>query len=351
LIRKNPWNYVGLKIRNVPETRDRATGDLNTSANAPLFTQSYRMLADGNLADLHRVAAGWWDRDEFIYLQGMPVGVTHTDNSNPVPVSYWLSPDMMGTPRRILTRDATLTQVGRLVMDPWGAAVLLPDNSRNVGTGSIPARVWLPHRLPGQLQGQFEPFVDNQHRMYFPDARSYLSADPEHGSSAMTPGPQAYTYANGNPFKFSDPTGLYFLNDAGGCKKEFPVLHRVVTFEMPANGYNPLYRNVFKEMFEGPNGADLLQQGCRSRSGPSLYVGGRQNGRFAYTVGDTVSISRHVVDRIESNPSLSWFYHVVLLHELAHWVNARAGGIWDSNGREAGSEFERRAYGAVLGMP
>jgi RHS repeat-associated protein len=309
------------------------------------------MLADGNLADLHRVAAGWWDRDEFIYLQGMPVGVTHTDNSNPVPVSYWLSPDMMGTPRRILTRDATLTQVGRLVMDPWGAAVLLPDNSRNVGTGSIPARVWLPHRLPGQLQGQFEPFVDNQHRMYFPDARSYLSADPEHGSSAMTPGPQAYTYANGNPFKFSDPTGLYFLNDAGGCKKEFPVLHRVVTFEMPANGYNPLYRNVFKEMFEGPNGADLLQQGCRSRSGPSLYVGGRQNGRFAYTVGDTVSISRHVVDRIESNPSLSWFYHVVLLHELAHWVNARAGGIWDSNGREAGSEFERRAYGAVLGMP
>jgi RHS repeat-associated protein len=137
----------------------------------------------------------------------MPVGVTHTDNSNPVPVSYWLSPDMMGTPRRILTRDATLTQVGRLVMDPWGAAVLLPDNSRNVGTGSIPARVWLPHRLPGQLQGQFEPFVDNQHRMYFPDARSYLSADPEHGSSAMTPGPQAYTYANGNPFKFVDPTG------------------------------------------------------------------------------------------------------------------------------------------------
>jgi RHS repeat-associated protein len=184
---------------------------LNTSANAPLFTQSYRMLADGNLADLHRVAAGWWDRDEFIYLQGMPVGVTHTDNSNPVPVSYWLSPDMMGTPRRILTRDATLTQVGRLVMDPWGAAVLLPDNSRNVGTGSIPARVWLPHRLPGQLQGQFEPFVDNQHRMYFPDARSYLSADPEHGSSAMTPGPQAYTYANGNPFKFVDPTGLIAL--------------------------------------------------------------------------------------------------------------------------------------------
>jgi RHS repeat-associated protein len=59
----------------------------------------------------------------------------------------------------------------------------------------------------GQLQEQFEPFVDNQHRMYFPDARSYLSADPEHGSSAMTPGPQAYTYANGNPFKFVDPTG------------------------------------------------------------------------------------------------------------------------------------------------
>jgi hypothetical protein len=114
---------------------------INTSANVPLFTQSYRMLADGNLADLHRVAAGWWDRDEFIYLQGMPVGVTHTDNNNPVPVSYWLSPDMMGTPRRILTRGTSLTQVGRLVMDAWGAAVLLPNNSPNIGGGSIPSQV------------------------------------------------------------------------------------------------------------------------------------------------------------------------------------------------------------------
>jgi antirestriction protein ArdC len=67
-------------------------------------------------------------------------------------------------------------------------------------------------------------------------------------------------------------------------------------------------------------------------------------------VGNQVVIARRLVERIEKNPSMSWFYHVTLLHELAHWANGVAGTDHDARG-EAGREFEERAYGRVLELP
>jgi hypothetical protein len=108
---------------------------------APTERESYRYAPDGTLADLRRSdSSGTWMRDEFIYLQGMPVAVSHTENLATTPTTYFLSPDAMGTPRRALVRNNTLWQHRRLVMDPWGNARLVTVRL----VTSRPLRLFLP---------------------------------------------------------------------------------------------------------------------------------------------------------------------------------------------------------------
>jgi hypothetical protein len=53
---------------------------------------------------------------------------------------------------------------------------------------STTINVWLPHRLPGQLQGPGEPIVENRYRYYLPTLGQYLTPDPMHQASVMMPG-------------------------------------------------------------------------------------------------------------------------------------------------------------------
>jgi RHS repeat-associated protein len=144
----------------------------------------------------------------------------------------------------------------------------------------------------GQLQEQFEPFVDNQHRMYFPDARSYLSADPEHGSSAMTPGPQAYTYANGNPFKFVDPTGLAPIGmDFAASAAAHEIFNRV------------------KSVGNDREFACLITRGkCRNRGGEFYRLeawseGAAIGGPAPASIGLEIDADRDVVAAVHNHPS------------------------------------------------
>jgi hypothetical protein len=43
--------------------------------------------------------------------------------------------------------------------------------------------------------------------MYVPGLGQYTTPDPAHRASAMTPGPQTYSYARGRPLVLSDPEG------------------------------------------------------------------------------------------------------------------------------------------------
>jgi RHS repeat-associated protein len=189
------------------------------SAAAPTQLEAYRYGADGSLADLRRSSGATWSRDEYVYLQGMPIGIVHTDNLNTAPNVYWMSPDAMGTPRRVLERTLTMTQHRRLVMDAWGSAGLYPstnilESATTPSTTTI--NVWLPHRLPGQLQGPGEPIVENRYRYYVPTLGQYLTPDPMHQASVMVPGPQAYAYAGGRPLVMSDPLGMRPVVDRYG---------------------------------------------------------------------------------------------------------------------------------------
>jgi RHS repeat-associated protein len=190
------------------------------------------------------------------------VAVVHTDNLNPAANPYFLSHDAMGTPRRVLVRG-TLAQHRRLVMDAWGQARLYPgvNTPPNSPSSSVPSatdiNVYLPHRLPGQLQGPGEPVVENRYRYYVPTLGQYLTPDPMHQASVMTPGPQAYAYANGNPLRYRDPTGA--LVQVRPC---VPVVHEVT-------------RNVVRQISEGGAssstaefafGTDLDCDGCELKA-------------------------------------------------------------------------------------
>ncbi len=311
-------------------------------------------------------SSGTTERDEYIYIGNTPVGVTHTDNNFPSPRSWYLSPDAMGTPRRVFDRSgSTVTQVSRLVMFPWGNAACVPNPGAGVLckgqqtselqgiSAAVPS---LPFRLPGQIADEDTGLSENGYRVYAPVLGQYLQPDPLYGTTAQAGvGPQAYAYANGNPLKYSDPRGLFSLVDASGCEGSYPVLYRVVSQEMPYNGLDPEYRKIFNDMFGSggifsSSGAQLLEKGCKWRSGPTIMVGNAHK-NYAETAGDRIVIRRSLVERIEKNPSESWFLHVVLLHELAHWANAESGATWDVEPSEAGDEFERRAYGAVYQLP
>lgn len=146
-----------------------------------------------------------WTRDEYIYLGDTPIGVTHADQTNTTPTTFFLSPDQMGTPRRVLGRTTSLTQTSRLVMDVWGDGTQMP-----TGNG-IPL---LPFRYPGQRQDFESQLVENQWRMYLPELGVYLSPDPEYRSSiSRGSGPKAFAYASGRPLVNTDPTGQYDTAD------------------------------------------------------------------------------------------------------------------------------------------
>lgn len=170
----------------------------------------YRYDTSGRVIDyVAQSTGGVFQRDEFIYLNGVAVGSTHTDNTYPSARSWWLSPDQMGTPRRALVRDDTMAQKNRLVMNPWGGKA-----SEIFVSGSY-GQPHLPLRLPGQIGDDISKLVENKWRTYFPDLGVYLSPDPAHRSSARLAGPQAYAYANGNPLKYTDPDGRRPLLGAG----------------------------------------------------------------------------------------------------------------------------------------
>lgn len=172
--------------------------------------QQFRYAPGGELIDIHETTTGF-KRDEYVYLQGMPIGVVHTETSKPGPRTWLLSSDAMGTPRRALERDnVTFRQVSRLIMDAWGQARQTDDFAGIGWLPPHPALPSLPFRLPGQVADDELFTFENRWRTYLPDLGIYLQPDPDHRASAsIYAGPQAYSYASGRPLVMSDPSGRF----------------------------------------------------------------------------------------------------------------------------------------------
>lgn len=209
-IRGPRGDYVGYTATAGAYTQQRDQSMRRWYLQGPAAVERFGWAPDGNLVDRYwkSTASGDWERDEYVYLQGMPIGVTHTTFSAPTAVSWWLVPDAIGTPRRVIERYGQMRQRVGLKMNPWGQGT---EAGMNTSIGLAPR---LPFRLPGQF-ADASNLVENGYRTYLPDLGVYLQPDPMHRDSVMSGnGPQAYAYANGNPLRYTDPDGLYALDSS-----------------------------------------------------------------------------------------------------------------------------------------
>lgn len=294
------------------------------------FSDAYRWGPGGEMAELFNASelfeSGQFSRDEYIYLQGGAIGVVHTDNAHTAPVAWWLSPDALGTPRRILQRTAAMAQLVRLVMNPWGKGFEINANLGNYGTPR------LPFRLPGQI-ADASGIVDNNYRTYLPDLGQYLQPDPLHQASVMAgTGPQAYAYSNGNPLKYTDSDGRLFVdrsslkNCAGNNCGDDDRLVKKFGDAWHVAWLAALNRPNCRAFFEahGADLRDLLQTNRRPTvSFAPAVEGGGANGWQAQGTGGnkffiscercTVGTEREIAD--------------TLIHELLHTVQPSSMGL------------------------
>jgi RHS repeat-associated protein len=246
LIRGPLGDYVAYTTPNGVHYQERDEGMRRWYLSEPGWRTSFGWGPTGQLTEIHVKKSDntEFQRDEYIYLQNIPVGVTHTDSSFPGPRSWWLSPDAMGTPRRALFRNDSLDQRFWLVMDAWGKGYEMSDTA-SYGTPRLP---W---RLPGQIADPQTEMVENGWRTYVPDLGQYLQPDPMFLQSMLSgKGPQAYAYANGNPLKYSDPTGQSPRDADKIVRWAFDGIRHMTN--MGLRNPNPYVNNISANIFFGP---------------------------------------------------------------------------------------------------
>ena len=122
----------------------------------------------------------------YIYLNGEPFALVDGAGT----VSYILN-DQVGQPQKMLNAAGAVS---------WHRVAGIYGNTVSQPVGTTAAN---PLRFPGQ---QFDANLGlhyNYFRTYDPATGRYLETDP----IGLAGGPNLYAYANGNPVRYSDPTG------------------------------------------------------------------------------------------------------------------------------------------------
>jgi len=148
---------------------------------------------DQNSTLLEEVNNGFYA--DYIYLGGRLIGIQENSSSGGGPITtalYTDTTDITGDVRGVW--DASNTNVWGAYPDPYGF---------HLGTGgSLPTQNL---RFPGQYSdSEFPGFFYNINRDYASLKGRYLQADPIGLAGGLNP----YAYANDNPWKFIDPSGL-----------------------------------------------------------------------------------------------------------------------------------------------
>jgi len=126
---------------------------------------------------------------DYLYHQGFLVGLWQPATSK----LYYVNTNQQGAP--LLVTDSNENTIWSTTYQPYGTTPLI--------VSSIAQNV----RLPGQFSDTTETgFYYNMNRDYMPNLGRYLEADPIGLAGGVNP----YVYANGNPTKYTDRTGLLF---------------------------------------------------------------------------------------------------------------------------------------------
>jgi RHS repeat-associated protein len=123
---------------------------------------------------------------DYIYLDGRPIGEVNPSTG----ALYFTHTDALGTPQALTNGSAAV--VWSMTAKPFG--------NTQTTAGSIVQHL----RLPGQYVDSETGNHYNNARYYDPNGTRYVSSDP----IGLAGGINTYQYVRGNPFKFTDRTGL-----------------------------------------------------------------------------------------------------------------------------------------------
>jgi RHS repeat-associated protein len=150
---------------------------------------------------LYELAANG-NRRNYVWLGDIPLAVIDQNAAGTLTAAYAIETDFANTPRylRPALPNANLSQpVWSWPLAPYGNAPAQPDPDNN---GS---QVVFNLRYPGQYYDA-ESGLHYDHSRYFsPRTGRYLQPD----LIKLEGGVNVYTYANGNPVRYTDPTGTF----------------------------------------------------------------------------------------------------------------------------------------------
>jgi RHS repeat-associated protein len=177
----NLFGFNGDKTRYVYDGERRRVLKIRSSGETRYFYDRghhliYERMPDGN-------------QRNYIWLGDIPLAVIDQNAAGVVTARYYIETDFANTPRflRRATDNATVWQ--------WPAAPY--GNAKPIGP------VTFNLRYPGQYYDAESGLHYNHTRYFQPRTGRYLQPD----LLKLEGGPNVYTYANGNPVHYTDPTG------------------------------------------------------------------------------------------------------------------------------------------------
>jgi RHS repeat-associated protein len=117
--------------------------------------------------------------------------VALVDHSGTSPALYFVHADHLGAPQK--ATDSSKSLVWDAQFEPFGETYAV--------SGALTQLLM----FPGQYHDGETGYADNWHRSYDPATGRYLQADP----LGLEAGVNLYAYANGNPVRYTDPTGEF----------------------------------------------------------------------------------------------------------------------------------------------
>ncbi|WGS87483.1 RHS repeat-associated core domain-containing protein [Methylomonas sp. UP202] len=137
----------------------------------------------------------------YVWLGDIPLAVIDQNADGSAAALYYIETDFTNTPRFLRRAAGDLTQpIWAWPVAPYGDTPALEDPD---GDGE---KLTFNLRYPGQYYDTFSGLHYNRTRYFSPRAGRYLQPD----LIGLEGGTNVYTYANGNPVSYTDPTGTVF---------------------------------------------------------------------------------------------------------------------------------------------
>ncbi|WP_084480090.1 RHS repeat domain-containing protein [Methylomicrobium lacus] len=134
----------------------------------------------------------------YVWLGDIPLAVIDQHSDGSLAAMYYIETDFANTPRYLRRASGDLDKaVWHWPLAPYGDTPALEDPDGDGG------KVTFNLRYPGQYYDSFSGLHYNHTRYYSPRTGRYLQPD----LIGLDGGTNVYTYANGNPVHYTDPTG------------------------------------------------------------------------------------------------------------------------------------------------